>query len=344
MQLYVKAVVLAGRVASWLQHSSISCGSPPTKLPQYLITTDAFVNLHQSLRSFISSLPTHYSHADLAQDPRLVLALTLPHAAVVLLHEGLCGWDDNDPARQRCMEGAAGVLERVYGLYSASFDFALLSPYNCFVFAVAGRTFVREIACKHRAGFSGGVVELSGAVEAVVGAMKACRTPLGNVSAATLSGLLANPATCDPTHEREPPQQQQQPHATQYLPQAQAYAQAYPSYPADNKGGHKHMYVQDVKQEQAGYGGAQHQHTRPGTAPARQAGYTEAERGVAAGLVGEASGWGGRAYEAQEGQGQGHGHGQGVGFGWQCGGDPYEGQGQGQGQQGQGQPAFMRLN
>lgn len=359
LQLYVKAIVLAGRVASWLQHSSISCGTPPTKLPQYLIDTDAFQNLHASLRAFITSLPRNYSPADLARDPRLVLALTLPHAAIVLLHEGLCGWDPADLARQRCLEGAAGVLERVYALFGSSFDFSRLSPYNCFVFAIAGRTFVRELAVKRRAGVGAGVVELGGAVEAIIGAMKACRTPLGGVSAATLTGLLANPGQCDPTHE---PEQEHPPHG-QHPPapflHAQAYAEAYPAYPADRRVARQPQqqpqpYQRDIKEEQQAafdfeeaqrralqaHQQQQQQGNRPGSGDSAGTGgsYSEAERGVAAGLVGEASGWGtgGYAVAGHEGQGQqGQPH---AGFGWQCGGG-YPSQ-----EVGGQQEAFLRLN
>ncbi|ORY60382.1 hypothetical protein BCR35DRAFT_198117 [Leucosporidium creatinivorum] len=191
LQLYLKAVVLMGRVVSWLQRSPSPIGvginnGPPRHVPaagsRDPRDSPEFQGLDNALVAFQLSIPREYHQAELhaASDTRVSLVHAIPHASVILLHEPFVTMQEDDPSMKKCSVAAREILKAIVTLYSSSFDIALLVPFINFAWAVAGRTLVRELAIKQAKGIVEGCDEVRSSVETILAAMRAYSTPLGS--------------------------------------------------------------------------------------------------------------------------------------------------------------------
>ncbi|SCV69806.1 BQ2448_1200 [Microbotryum intermedium] len=211
--LYLKAVWLLGRVSTWLQRSSIGLGLGNGPLANDLAflhapagVTDprdlpAFKALEQMIFDYQTHVPREYQQLYQHPNPdsRMYLVFSLPHAAVILLHEPFCTIRDDDVSMQKCSQSAKAILNSIFTLYSSSFDIGLLVPFTNFVWAVAGRTLVRELAIKiERKVDVPGQTRLRSEVTMILSAMRAYKSGLGVSTSTELEYLLANPSLCLP--------------------------------------------------------------------------------------------------------------------------------------------------
>ncbi|GAA6003786.1 hypothetical protein JCM10207_003598 [Rhodosporidiobolus poonsookiae] len=208
LQLAFKSVVLLGKVNVFTQRAPhMATGkmndwglNDPVRDVR---STDAFKRLDAEIQSFRSSVPREYQlgswipssgQLDILDETRLCLVHGLGHAATILLHEPwVSTLDIGDEGMRKCCESARGILQAVFTLLSTSTEVTLYSPYINYVWAVAGRTFVREIAMKMARNESDGVDELRNHVNTLIAALKAYKTPLGAASASQLQFLADDP-------------------------------------------------------------------------------------------------------------------------------------------------------
>lgn len=104
-------------------------------------------------------------------------------------------YQDNDPSMHKCSVAAKEILRAIVTLYSSSFDIALLVPFLCFAWAVAGRTLVRELAIKEAKGIREGCDALRASVTTILAAMRAYATGLGSkwFACKRLGSVIADP-------------------------------------------------------------------------------------------------------------------------------------------------------
>ncbi|KDE06717.1 hypothetical protein MVLG_02914 [Microbotryum lychnidis-dioicae p1A1 Lamole] len=213
MGLYLKAVWLLGRVSTWLRRSSIGLGLRNGPLANDLAflhaparVTDprdlpAFQALEQMIVDYQIHVPREYQQLYQHPNPdsRMYLVFALPHAAVILLHEPFCTIRDDDVSMQKCSQSAKAILNSIFTLYSSSFEIGLLVPFTNFVWAVAGRTLVRELAIKIERNVDVlGQTRLRSEVTMILSAMRAYKSGLGVSTSTALEYLLANPSHCLP--------------------------------------------------------------------------------------------------------------------------------------------------
>ncbi|KAL8279936.1 hypothetical protein RQP46_007786 [Phenoliferia psychrophenolica] len=215
-QLYLKAVILLGRVVSFMQRAPSPVGMGPNapdprrnpssqpnpgSKPVDLRTTPEFKALDADAVTFRLSVPREMQASmHTSADVRMVLVFVVPHITTILLHEPFCTLAEDDVSLARCLLSARAVLEMVYTLLGTSFEVSLLPPFICFCWAVVGRTLVRELAIKEATGKTSGVEQLKMDVQTIIIAMRAYRSPLGDSVSTALQTLLDSPARCLP-HE-----------------------------------------------------------------------------------------------------------------------------------------------
>ncbi|GAA5897916.1 hypothetical protein JCM5296_004968 [Sporobolomyces johnsonii] len=209
MQLYIKAFVLLGRVATFLQRSPSPAGvgfgnGPQTESTHAdLPNSPDFIALENSIIAFRHSLASFFAHdvsQNLLLDPRLSITPAILCTCMILLHENFCSMDEGDQSMAKCSASAKEIVDMLHGIVSTSFDVALLVPAVNFCWAVAGRTLVREIAIKQTKEIPQGVDQLKADVQAILAAMRSYRVPIGALSANALELLLSHPEICLPSH------------------------------------------------------------------------------------------------------------------------------------------------
>ncbi|KAM0751551.1 hypothetical protein T439DRAFT_324738 [Meredithblackwellia eburnea MCA 4105] len=211
-QLYIKAIVLLGRVVGFMQRCPTPIGMganhpDPRRNPNTpgvsvdLRTTADFKRLDADAVTFRLSIPREFSGtaAHTNADVRMVLVFIVPHVATILLHEPFCTMQDADVSLARCLMSARAILESLYSLWGTSFDVSLLPPFFCFCSAVCGRTLVREMAIKEAKSESDGIAQLKTDVQAIQSIVRSHRSPLGESVAQSLQTLLDSPEKCLPT-------------------------------------------------------------------------------------------------------------------------------------------------
>lgn len=135
-QLHMKAVVLLGRIVTFLQRSPTptawKVGAPDEReAPFDLRTTREFKQLDADAVTFRLSIPREYQNILqwANEDNRLCLVFALPHTTTILLHEPFCTMQEGDVSMARCLLSARAILEAIYSLWSSSFEIGHLSPF-----------------------------------------------------------------------------------------------------------------------------------------------------------------------------------------------------------------------
>ncbi|KAM0789214.1 hypothetical protein ACM66B_000059 [Microbotryomycetes sp. NB124-2] len=213
LQLYLKSVVLMGRVVTFLQRSASAIGVGPNNGKRNLTESPfasidpresvLFKQLDQDLTAFRNSIPRQYQHVSLQahSDALISLVHAIPHASTILLHEPFVTMAENDPSMVKCVASARAILETIFTLYSSSFELSLLVPFINFTWAVAGRTLVRELALKQVRKQTKDCDELRSSVNTIIAAMKSGRSKLGASTSQALEALLQCPSACLPAVE-----------------------------------------------------------------------------------------------------------------------------------------------
>ncbi|KAK4049546.1 hypothetical protein OIV83_004043 [Microbotryomycetes sp. JL201] len=204
-QLYIKAVILFGRIVNYLHRVPTSTawkvGNPKAREPPVDVRmTPEFKQLDADAVSFRLSLPREYANMSprVTDDNRLCLISALPHTATIMLHEPFATTKDDDLSMTRCVMSAKAILEAIYGLFSTSFDVGLLCPFINFCWAIAGRTLVRQLAIQQYRGITSGVDQLRADIECILAAMYAYSTELGQSTHKSLKMLYDEPSQCLP--------------------------------------------------------------------------------------------------------------------------------------------------
>ncbi|BGP15479.1 hypothetical protein JCM10213v2_003458 [Rhodosporidiobolus nylandii] len=204
VQIYVKTLVLLGRVCKFLQRSPEPVGSgyrSEGDEGRDLRESSAFRALERTIQHFRLSIPRDLQHQYILQttgrlDTRLLLVHSLVQVMVILLHEPFCATPDltaQDPSFKKCLDAAKAIVNSVYELSGSSFEIGLLASFLNWVWAVAGRTLVRALALASRRVDLNAASHLAMDVKALIEAMEANRSPVGAVTASVLTRLLADP-------------------------------------------------------------------------------------------------------------------------------------------------------
>ncbi|GAA5991948.1 hypothetical protein JCM10908_002285 [Rhodotorula pacifica] len=203
LQLHFKAFVLLGRVTRFLQRapSPIGAGYPLKPGDQDVRETPAFRSLDRTVSHFSLSIPrglqySYYAEQSLLMEMTPLMAFTIVHVCVILMHEPFClapTIDASDLSFKRCLEAAKAIVASVYELSGSSFETGLLYSFLNWLWAVAGRTLVRALALASRRGDLISASQLAQDVQALITAMRANRSPVGTVTAHNLQRLLASP-------------------------------------------------------------------------------------------------------------------------------------------------------
>ncbi|GAA5832376.1 hypothetical protein JCM11251_006427 [Rhodosporidiobolus azoricus] len=235
LQLMLKGIVLFGRVNAFTQrapHLTTDAGHNQWGLydpVRDVRDTDAFKRLDALIQSFRSSIPREYQIANyepgsgaftVLEETRLGVVHGISHLSTILLHEPFVSTlDEGDPSMRKCSEAARAILQAVFKLLSSSYEISLYSPYMNMIWAVAGRTFVRELAIKMAKEETLGTDEIRSNINTLLMALRAYKTPLGAASAAQLQFLYDEPLRTLPSPFSNPntypcpagPQHPQQP-------------------------------------------------------------------------------------------------------------------------------------
>ncbi|KAK4048864.1 hypothetical protein OIO90_005672 [Microbotryomycetes sp. JL221] len=207
-QLYIKSVILFGRVVNYLHRlpteTAWKVGNIRGREPAAdLRMTPDFKQLDADAVAFRLSVPRHFM--DVVQgaheDNRYCLVFALPHTATILLHEPFCTTKPGDVSMERCVLSAKAILEAIFTLFSTSFDVGLLCPFINYCWAIAGRTLVRELAIKQHRGTTEGVDQLRSGIQCILAAMKGFSAELGKSTAMSLQLLYDDPSQCLPHDE-----------------------------------------------------------------------------------------------------------------------------------------------
>ncbi|GAA6032123.1 hypothetical protein JCM8097_007084 [Rhodosporidiobolus ruineniae] len=218
LQLVFKAVVLFGKVNVFTQRA------PHMSFPgrdngwglndpvQDIRTTDMFRRLNALVEAFRSSIPREYQvstlhpgQANVLDQTRICLVHGLGHISTILLHEPwVSSLDEEEASMRKCLDCAKAILKEVFTLLTSSYEISLYSPYINLVWAVAGRTFVRQLAMRIAKNEVEGQVEIRSAIDTLLMALKAYKTPLGAASAAQLQFLVDDPLRTLPAPYADP--------------------------------------------------------------------------------------------------------------------------------------------
>ncbi|GAA5864636.1 hypothetical protein JCM8547_008258, partial [Rhodosporidiobolus lusitaniae] len=163
---------------------------------------DVFKRLDATVQAFRASIPREHQlnasfvpgAGDIVAETRLCLLHGLSWACTISLHEPyVSSLDEDEHSMKKCLEAARETLGNVFSLLSTSYEISLYSPYINMVWAIAGRTFVRQLGLRMAQGITEGTDEIRNHVGTLLMALKAYKTPLGAASAAQLQFLLDDP-------------------------------------------------------------------------------------------------------------------------------------------------------
>ncbi|GAA5930423.1 Zn(II)2Cys6 transcription factor [Sporobolomyces koalae] len=198
LQLELKAIILLGRVNTFVQrapmayrqrdYNSLNSSTPDIR------KSDAFRKLENDIVGFQASIPREYqTHSATTANPRLFAIHSLPSASMLLLHERFITTEPQDPSGPISLRFAQQVMQVLHSIVSTSFEIGYLSPFMNYVWVVAGRNLVREIAFRLIRNQVEGVEQLRGDVQTILLALHACKTPLAISTATQLQTLLDDP-------------------------------------------------------------------------------------------------------------------------------------------------------
>ncbi|GAA5958364.1 hypothetical protein JCM3765_004807 [Sporobolomyces pararoseus] len=196
-QLELKAIILLGRVNTFVQRAPLASQRDQSGLNldvPGVRRSDAFRKLENDIIGFQASIPREYQSTSAATvDPRLHIVHSLPPAAMILLHERFVTSSPEDISAPITLRYAQQVMQVLHSVVSSSFEIGLLSPFMNYVWVVAGRNIVREIAFKMIRNSQDRIEQLRGDVQTILLALHACKTPLATSTAMQLQTLLDDP-------------------------------------------------------------------------------------------------------------------------------------------------------
>ncbi|GAA5875400.1 hypothetical protein JCM8547_004397 [Rhodosporidiobolus lusitaniae] len=203
-QVYIKSLVLLGRVCTFLQRAPEPVGAGYAREEgeeEDLRETSAFRKLERDIFHFQQSLSRDLQYSAVLQstgkvDNRLLMTATLSQVVIILMHEPWCivqGITADDPSLLKCLGAAKAIVASVYEVSNSSTEIGLLASYLNWCWAVAGRTLVRALALASRRGDLRMAAQLAADVKALIAAMHGNRSVVGAVTASVLQRLLADP-------------------------------------------------------------------------------------------------------------------------------------------------------
>ncbi|GAA5895977.1 Zn(II)2Cys6 transcription factor [Sporobolomyces salmoneus] len=196
-QLELKAIILLGRVNTFVQRAPLASKrdqNGPYASDSDVRKSDAFRKLENDIIGFQASIPREYqSTCATTVDPRLHIVHSLPPASMILLHERFVTAQADDSSAPLTLRYAQQVMQVLHSVVSTSFEIGLLSPFMNYVWVVAGRNIVREIAFRMIRNQPAGIDQLRGDVQTILLALHACKTPLASSTAQQLQTLLDDP-------------------------------------------------------------------------------------------------------------------------------------------------------
>ncbi|OBZ80089.1 hypothetical protein A0H81_00957 [Grifola frondosa] len=133
--LFMKSVMLFGRVTDYNTRSTLRAAIPPSKT-QHPFEQLGFAELDQLVCvDFLNSIPPNFRHLGMsddgsAVDTDLYMAHVVPHAAAITLHNAYVNFSDpNCVSTARCVSATRSILAAYYRLSETSLDITRLHPF-----------------------------------------------------------------------------------------------------------------------------------------------------------------------------------------------------------------------
>ncbi|CAL1695491.1 unnamed protein product [Somion occarium] len=133
--LFLKSVMLFGRVTDYSTRSNLRSNSVPTK-HQNPFHLPGFEELDAVVSSgFLESFPPNWRHLGVtddggAMDTDLYMAHIVPHAATITLHNPFLNFNDSqNVSTARCVNATRSILAAYYRLSETSLDITRLHPF-----------------------------------------------------------------------------------------------------------------------------------------------------------------------------------------------------------------------
>ncbi|KAF8603155.1 hypothetical protein BDV93DRAFT_173771 [Ceratobasidium sp. AG-I] len=142
--LFLKAIELMGRITAFNTRVRTRYSDATN-----VSSAPAFQMLDDTITAFLQNIPKdRYSTFIEGRFFSLgVSAIALPHVARILLHDPHCQLDKaDDLSTQKCLLASRALLNLTYQLQSSSVDFKLFPPTFVFVWAISGKSLLRNYA------------------------------------------------------------------------------------------------------------------------------------------------------------------------------------------------------
>ncbi|KAI0330575.1 hypothetical protein GY45DRAFT_1250588 [Cubamyces sp. BRFM 1775] len=195
--LFLKAVMLFGRVTDYNTRNNLRANAPPSK-NQNPFALPGFKELDQLVvQDFLHSLPPEFKHweitTDGALDTDLYMVHLVPHAATITLHNPYLNFSDStNTSTRRCLHATRSILAVYYRLSETSLDITRLHPFATICWYLAA--VVQTQLCKYYIEIGDTVREQTvwGEINALRFAMLTygSRSPIGTRQERLLQGLM----------------------------------------------------------------------------------------------------------------------------------------------------------
>ncbi|KAI0361192.1 hypothetical protein OH77DRAFT_1585344 [Trametes cingulata] len=195
--LFLKAVMLFGRVTDYNTRSNLRANAPPSK-NQNPFVLPGFKELDRLVaQDFLQSLPPEFKNVDItsdgALDTDLYMVHLVPHAATITLHNPYLNFSDSSSiSTRRCIHATRSILAAYYRLSETSLDITRLHPFATICWYLAA--VVQTQLCKYfiEIGDTAREQTVWGEINALRFAMLTygSRSPIGTRQEKLLQGLM----------------------------------------------------------------------------------------------------------------------------------------------------------
>ncbi|KAI1793941.1 hypothetical protein LXA43DRAFT_884711 [Ganoderma leucocontextum] len=196
--LFLKAVMMFGRVTDYNTRSNLRASAPPSK-NQNPFALHGFEDLDRTVaQDFLQSFPQEYKHIGLTDDGSsldtdLYMAHVVPHAATITLHNPYLNFSDpRSVSTNRCVSATRAILAAYYRLSETSLDMTRLHPFVTICWYLAA--VVQTQLCKYfiEIGDTAREQTVWGEINALRFAMLSYggRSPIGTRQEKLLQGLM----------------------------------------------------------------------------------------------------------------------------------------------------------
>ncbi|KAI0830703.1 hypothetical protein BC628DRAFT_1312698 [Trametes gibbosa] len=195
--LFLKAVMMFGRVTDYNTRSNLRANAPPSK-NQNPFVFPGFKALDRLVaQDFLESLPPQFKHVDItsdgALDTDLYMVHLVPHAAAITLHNPYLNFSDSSSiSTRRCIHATRSILAAYYRLSETSLDITRLHPFATICWYLAA--VVQTQLCKYfiEIGDTAREQTVWGEINALRFAMLTygSRSPIGTRQEKLLQGLM----------------------------------------------------------------------------------------------------------------------------------------------------------